>query len=125
MKKYILSVLLIFGSIIGFAQTRVDLAEVGKHAGDSVVVEGKVYSTRYFADSKNAPTLLNMGAAFPNQLLTVVIYREQRKAFFDTPEDYYKGKTIRVTGRVELYKNKPQIVTTTPLQIVVPAEEKK
>lgn len=125
MKKYILSVLLIFGSFMAVAQTRVDLAVVGRHAGDSVVVEGKVYSTRYFADSNNAPTLLNMGAAFPNQLLTVVIYGEQRKVFFDTPEDYYKGKTIRVTGRVELYRDKPQIVAKTPSQILVPAEEKK
>ena len=36
----------------------------------------------------------------------------------NVPEEFYKGKEVCIIGKVELYKNKPQIVVTSKNQIV-------
>lgn len=49
-------------------------------------------------------TLVNLGAAYPNQLLTVVLKGEAKEKW--TAKD---GKTICVRGKVSEYKDKFQI----------------
>lgn len=110
MKKLLFIAITILSVKLSLSQTTIQLSEISKHVGDSVQVEGKVFGTRYFADSKNSPTLINIGAAFPNQLLTVVIYGDNRKNFKSAPEDFFKDKVVVVTGKVELYHGKPQII---------------
>lgn len=104
-------------SIASWSQKDVKLEEVGRHVGDSVKVCGKVASTRYFDNAKDKPTLLNIGAAFPNQHLTIVIKGDLRKEFEKAPEDFFKDKNICIVGLVELYRDKPQIVLTHKWQI--------
>ena len=96
--------------------------DIGQHVGDSVKICSKVFSARYFEQSKNSPTLLNMGAAFPNQLFTVVIWSEVRKQFETAPDVFFLNKTVCVTGKVELFKDKPQIVLHSKEQIEVVKE---
>lgn len=105
------------GSILVHAQKQIKLDEASKNIGDSVSTCGKVFSARYFEGSQDAPTLLNLGAAYPNQLLTVVIYGEARKLFKEAPEVFFKDKNICVTGKLTLYKEKPQIIIYKPEQI--------
>lgn len=97
---------------VGFsvqAQTPIDLSDIGKHVGDSVVVCGTVESMRYFENSKRKPTLLNLGAKFPNQLLTVLIWEDLRAIFPGNIDDLL-NKEICVTGTVILFKEKPEII---------------
>jgi protein TonB len=64
-----------------------------------------------------------MGAAFPNQLLTVVIQDENRSKFSYKPEEELKNKTVAVTGKVADFNGKPQITISTPSEIqIVEAE---
>jgi DNA/RNA endonuclease YhcR with UshA esterase domain len=100
------------------AQTSIKLDEVSKHIGDSVTVCGKVSDMRYFENSNKQPTFLNMGDKYPNQQLTVVIWGETRKLFAGKVDDM-KGKDICITGRIILYKEKPEIVIEKTEQIVV------
>jgi micrococcal nuclease len=100
------------------AQTNIKLEDVSKHIGDSVIVCGKVAGMRYFENSKNKPTLLNIGAKHPDQLLTVVIWEDVRSLFTEKPEGL-QDKEICITGRISLYKEKVQIVIAKPEQIVV------
>ena len=93
------------------------LADISKFIGDSVTVSGKVFSGKYFAGSETAPTLLNLGAEFPNQLLTVVIENGDRKNFMAEPENYYLNKNVTVTGKVVVFKDRPQIVVKSRDQI--------
>lgn len=95
---------------ITYGQTTIKLEDVGKHVGDSVKVCGKVYSVRYLEQSRNSPTFINIGGAYPNQLLTVVIWSDVRKQFEKTPEELFKDKEVCVTGKVELFKGKEQVV---------------
>ena len=109
------------------AQKEIKAEDASKHVGDSVTLTGKIFGIRYFADSKNAPTLINIGGAFPNQLLTVVIYGEDRKNFQPSPEELLKDRTVVIKGKVELYRDRPQIVVKDPagIQAIAPLEGKK
>ncbi len=100
------------------AQTAIKLEDVGKHIDDSVTVCGIVDDIRYFENSKNQPTFLNIGGKHPNQLLTLVIWGDVRKQFTGNIDDL-KTKQICITGRIILYKEKPEIVIGVPEQIVV------
>ena len=78
---------------------------------------GYVASTHYAARSRGQPTFLNLGRAYPNQEMTVVIWRSDRAAFPNRPDVYYLHKTIRVRGRVTYYRSKPEIVVKSRNQI--------
>ncbi|HAO46185.1 MAG TPA: hypothetical protein DCQ97_04625 [Chitinophagaceae bacterium] len=99
------------------AQTSIKLEDVKQHIGDSVTVCGKVEDLRYFESSKNSPTFLNIGGKYPNQLLTVVIWGDVRKQFKKSPDDL-KNKEVCFTGRIILYKDRPEIVIEKPEQLV-------
>lgn len=94
----------------------IDLADVNYFINDSVTVSGKVVSGKYLNTSQSSPTLLNLGATYPDQLLTVVIENTSRQNFKD-PENYYVNKDVMVRGRLTLYNGKPQIVIQNRDQI--------
>lgn len=108
--KQLLTTLALIISIGTFAQKQVDLKDVQAHVGDTVKVCGKIFSGKYLSTAKGTPTLLNMGAEYPNQLLTIVIWAKEREAMKGTPEIDMIGQEMCITGKVELYKGKPQII---------------
>ncbi|TWI83268.1 hypothetical protein IQ13_1376 [Lacibacter cauensis] len=117
----LLTVFLFFVALTGtaYAQQTISLEEVSKHIGDSVKVCGVVRGGRFLEQAKNSPTLLNIGAAFPNQQLTVVIWGDVRKQFEQAPEELFKDKEVCIVGKVELYKEKPQIVLKRKEQLLL------
>ena len=118
MKKITVFLFSLFIVASATAQTSIKLEDVSKHIGDSVTVCGKVADMRYFENSKNKPTLINMGAKHPNGLLTLVIWENARALFTTKVEDLLE-KEICITGRIILYKEKPEIIIEKPEQIVV------
>lgn len=104
-------------TVASSALRTVSLDEVANHVGDSVNVCGRISSTRYMRTSKTKPVLLNMGAAFPAQKLTLVIYEKDQPLFVPQPDIYYQGKTVCVSGRIVLYNGKPQIALTQAAQL--------
>lgn len=111
---FIFFAFLIFSNAKGQANIKLD--DVSKHIGDSVTLCGQVVDMRYFETSKNQPTFLNIGAKYPNQKITVVIWGETRKLFTGNIEDL-KDKEICITGRIILYKEKAEIIIYDPAQI--------
>jgi hypothetical protein len=93
--------------------------EAAQHIGDSVMICAKVYTARYLDRSKGKPTLINLGAPYPNQPLTIVIYEEDRAKFSSAPEEAFLDKEICVTGTLQLYNEKPQMVIRRKEQITV------
>ena len=118
MKKLLLFVLVIISAKYSFCQTLTP-DEAAKHVGDKVKVCGKIFGGRFFETSNNAPTLLNMGAAFPASPITIVIYKELRTKMGYSPETQLKDKNVCVTGTVTLHKEKPQIVITDASQLEI------
>jgi hypothetical protein len=79
---------------------------------------GYVVSSRYAARSRGHPTFLDLDSAYPNQKMTVVIWGSDR-AKFTQPESFYLQKTIHVSGWITHYRDKPEIVITSPDQIQI------
>jgi micrococcal nuclease len=100
------------------ARPKLSPEQVAAHVGSTATVCGVVASTRYLAGSESRPTFLNLGRAYPDQLLTVVIWGVDRQRF-DDPETRYRGRRICVTGKIERYRGRPQIVVRDADQIAV------
>jgi hypothetical protein len=119
MKTIFISIATMLSSFLTFAQQEITIADASKHEGDSVTICTKIYGARYFEDGKGAPTLLNAGAKYPDAPLTIVIFGENRQAFANKPETFYVDKNVCITGRISLFKGKPQIVITKEANIIV------
>ncbi|RYZ84534.1 MAG: hypothetical protein EOP04_17825 [Proteobacteria bacterium] len=122
--KLLLTTLTLFLSLSTWAQTEISLDALNRHIGDSVTVKGKISGVRYLESATNTPTFINVGGAFPNQLLTIVIWGDVRKNLGYAPEEKpYNDGVAKVSGRVELYKGKPQIVLQDPKQLTIIYDE--
>jgi hypothetical protein len=119
MYKTLIIILCCVATLHASAQQKITLAEVNKHIGDSVTVCGKIYGGKFLDAAKNQPTFLNMGAAYPDQLLTIVIWGSTRKSFPYKPEEQLKGKQVCVTGKIDLFKEKPQIMVQQDAQLQI------
>jgi DNA/RNA endonuclease YhcR with UshA esterase domain len=117
MKKITLLVAALFFATFSFCQAKVSIDSVSSHIGDSVTVCSKVFRARFLEQSTRQPTFLNLGADYPNNLLTVVIFGEDRPKFKGFPEVLFADKNICVTGRLQDYKGRPEIVVFSPEQI--------
>lgn len=87
-------------------------SEAAAHVGESVTVEGTVVAVH---TARSGTTFLNFGAAYPNQTFTAVIFKTAADRF-PNPQ-HWEGKRVRVTGKVRLYRGKPEIALDEPSQI--------
>jgi len=97
------------GGGAGAAAVKIDVKVAGAHVGENVEVTAKVYGYK----ALDGLTLVNLGAAYPDQLMTVVLRGEAAGIAGEID-----GKVIRVTGKIEMYKGKPEIVVRDAKMIV-------
>ncbi len=115
MKKIITIALAFFISATAFCQSTISIDSVSEHIGDSVTVCSKVYGVK----SLETITFINLGAAYPNSLLTVVIHADDRSNFPQPVETMYDNKNVCVTGIIKEYKGRYEIDVTQPAEIVI------
>jgi hypothetical protein len=94
-------------------------AQASQHMGEVQTVRGVVASATHAARAKGQPTFLNLDKPYPDAILTVVIWGSDRGNFAVPPEKAFKGKTVRVTGKITVYRGTPEIVVHDPTQIIV------
>ena len=97
----------------------IDIKDAPAYEGKLVKICAAVYDTKYLESSGRKPTFLNLGAPYPNAPLTILIWGDSRTHFSQPPERYYQGKNICVTGRVTIYKGKPEIIVDQQKDIEV------
>ena len=97
------------------AQT-IPIDSVSNYIGKTVKVCDKVYGTHVSKGEKKT-TSLNLGANFPNQKLTVVIFEGDLSMFSYKPEIFLKDKNVCVTGKIITYKDKPEIILHDPANL--------
>ncbi len=96
------------------AQSRCFTAEEAvRHIGERACVEGLVTAVVFARQSTGQPTFLDFGPQF-----TAVIWSEDR-AKFDPPPETWRGRRARVTGRIDSYRGKAEIVVRDPAQLAV------
>jgi hypothetical protein len=101
------------------AKSTITAEEAANHIGEAITVCGKVYGGKYLDRSNGKPTMLNIGAAYPKNPFTIVIFGDDRGAFSYAPEQYLDNKNICVTGLIKLYNGKPEIIVAKESQIEV------
>ncbi len=89
--------------------------QAADYVGQTVTVEGDVLDT--FDSGK--VTFLNFDEG---RTFTVVIFASDYPAFAQPPEDMYWRKRVRVTGRIELYQERPEIIVESPEAIEITAD---
>ena len=112
MKKLTLS--LLFGCIasISFSQAKISVDSSAGYIGKLVTVCAKVNGVKELEKIN----FFNLGKAFPNAPLTLVINAKDKANF--KALGAYDGKNICVTGTITEFKGKPQIVVTKAEEIV-------
>ena len=101
------------------SQEAIRAVDAEKYVGQKATVCGIVASATFASRTKGQPTFLNLDQPYPRQVFTVVIWGNDRGQFDPPPELAFKGKQICVTGLVESYRGKPEIVVALPSQIQV------
>jgi len=87
--------------------------EAQAHVGQTVTVEGAV-SEVHHARSGRA-TFIDLGGRYPNNAFTAVIFARDAAKFPNV--DALNGKTVDITGAVQLRRGKPEIILTDPAQL--------
>jgi hypothetical protein len=93
--------------------------DAAQHVGEVQTVQATVADTAFLEKSKDQPTFLNLERPFPSHTLTVLIPGQARSKFASAPEEFFKGKHILVTGKIEPRGQKFQIVVSDPAQVKV------
>jgi DNA/RNA endonuclease YhcR with UshA esterase domain len=99
------------------AEPRIEAAEARQHLNQSARVCGYVAAARYVESSTGQPTFLDFEKEFPEQVFTVVIWREGRARFAEAPETKYVRTRICATGKIDSYNGIPRIEVRDPSQL--------
>jgi hypothetical protein len=90
--------------------------ETADHIGEIATVCGLVVSTTYLPQAPQAPTFLDLGKPYPNQIFSAIIFGSDRPKF-GAPETSMRDKPACITGEIFLYEGKPKIILRDPKQL--------
>jgi DNA/RNA endonuclease YhcR with UshA esterase domain len=88
-------------------------SQAASHVGETATVEGVATATHV---STKGTEFINFGDRYPNEDFTAVIFAENAPQI-DVSE--YPGKKLDVTGKIQLYQGKPEIIVRSPDQLRV------
>jgi micrococcal nuclease len=94
----------------------ISACSAANYMGQEKIIEGKVASA---SKGGSGTVFLNFGSAYPNQCFSAVIFASDVGKFPANPQTHYKGKTVRVFGKIKEYNGKPEIILGEASQIDV------
>lgn len=87
--------------------------EAAAHEGQEVTVQGTV------VDSYKSDKVIFLNFSRNRDDFKVVIFARNWERWTQAPDELYLGRAIRVTGEIQLYQGRPEIVVNGPAQIQV------
>ena len=105
-------------SVQGIAQKKISIDSISAYTGQNITVCSKVFST-HITKGEKPVTYLNLGAAYPDQKLILVIFQKDWPNFSSAPEEYYNLQEVCATGKLKEYKGKAEMVLNNSSQIVI------
>lgn len=88
--------------------------DAAKYYGQVKTVEGTIVDTR----NTGKVCFLNFSQNWKTDF-TAVIFASDFGKFLPNPEAYYKGKKVQVTGKIQEYQGKAEIILNRPDQIKI------
>jgi DNA/RNA endonuclease YhcR with UshA esterase domain len=110
-----LTLAMLLSAVMLFGSDPIPSTQAKDHVGETATVCGHVADSRYVENGSHV-TFLNFDNRYPNHSFTGFIPSENRTKF-GTPEKDYLGKDICITGKIQNYNGKPEIVLSEPQQI--------
>lgn len=103
------------------AEPRIQISayEAADLAGSVADVCGYAVSAEYLEEVGGSPTFINFEQDHPEQVFTAVIWGDRRGAWRQPPERRYARRDVCVTGRIQIYEGKPQVIVHSPDQIKI------
>ena len=98
-----------------FSQIKIPVDSASKHVGEKVIICSEVFGLKQM----EKVTFINVGAAYPNSPLTLVIFAKDASQFGEDLSEKYTHKKICVTGVVKEFKGKVEILVESPTQITM------
>jgi exonuclease VII large subunit len=98
---------------LSFAQDTISASQTKDFVGEFKYVKGIVAEV---STTKSGMTYINFDNKYPNNIFSAVIFKDNKDAF-----DFAilnKCTNIIIYGKIELYKDKPQIVLNEAKQII-------
>jgi DNA/RNA endonuclease YhcR with UshA esterase domain len=118
MKTLIFCILIILTYNIVYSQTEISSEKAKFYVGENVFVTGKIKEIK---ESNAGNIFLNFEKKYPYNPLTIVIYASDRAAIqsdFRINWSNLVNETITVSGIIETYEDKPEIILKKAEQIV-------
>jgi DNA/RNA endonuclease YhcR with UshA esterase domain len=109
-----LGVLLLFSAVCTMGENPPEYtpAEAPRHIGETASVTGAV---KQVYQTQGGSIFLDLGAIHPHNPFTVFIPRSAAEKFSNFKD--FDGMVITVSGQIQEYNNKAEIVVTDPSQI--------
>jgi hypothetical protein len=101
--------------IPSLAQT-ISSADAPKHIGEQATVCGMITGEHIAANTQGTPTFIDLDKPYPNQLLTVVVWANDKANVGILPT----SGQLCVTGRIDQYRGTSQIVLRSSANWYVP-----
>jgi hypothetical protein len=114
MRATILALLIAFAVTPAMAEN-IPATQAAQHVGETATVVGTLSGYRFRGPKR--PTYWNIDGAYPNNAFTAVIKAEDVGKFPNMSP--LIGKTVAITGTIELYDGKPEIVLKDISQVQI------
>ena len=115
MKKLVsISIILFLISISVSAQKKYSYTQAKDHIGEYAIVSGRVVNV---FTTRTGTTFLDIGADYPDNPFTAVIFKSDAKNFKDV--NIYENKTVEVKGKIKEYQGKPEIILKDSSEIKI------
>ena len=111
MRRLIIAAGFALAALPARAQT-IGPAEVAAHAGETVTVRAAVSEVH---TGHGGTIFINMGGGYPDNAFTAVIFASDLAKFPNARA--LQGKTVGISGPVQLYQGKPEIILKTADQL--------
>jgi DNA/RNA endonuclease YhcR with UshA esterase domain len=92
----------------------ISATDAKNHVGEKATVCGKVVSERTATSSRGEPTFINLDAAYPNQVFTILVWGDDRQKVGALPTE---GSRVCATGMIQEYRGVPEIVVKSSGQL--------
>ncbi|MGB9907273.1 MAG: hypothetical protein ACPLRR_07820 [Candidatus Saccharicenans sp.] len=104
------------GPVFSQLQT-ISWEEAGKYVGREVIVDGVIVRTF----NSGRACFLNFHPDYEHHLSLVILAADFNK-FPPKPEKYYQNQKVKARGRVRLYRNRLEMVLSSPVQVTIIGE---
>jgi DNA/RNA endonuclease YhcR with UshA esterase domain len=114
MRAFVLALGLALTALPAVAET-IQPSDAPQHLGKPVTVEGTV--SEVHTDARSGTTFINIGGRWPNAAFTGVIFADDAGKFPNV--DSLTGKVVDITGRMQSYKERLEIIINDPAQLKI------